>query len=88
MGSPSAVVPESSIGDMHGLPAKHVLYSYFFRPHYSIRKEVYKASKDVRLDNECAVMHVRRGDSIMHIGSAHCSAPLLRELLSLPILYL
>ena len=54
------------------LAAQHTLYSYLFRPNYNLRRETFKrvqafdrlaAASD---SSSCAVLHVRRGDVLMH----------------------
>ena len=70
MGVPSTTIPAHTIQGIQGLPAEHVMYSYFFRPKYEIRKIIHKRVWDFAIDEDCAVMHVRRGDSIMHAGAA------------------
>jgi hypothetical protein len=70
MGMASPTVPEFSIGNIHSVPANHVMYSYFFRPKYDLRKIINERMAKFNLNEDCAVMHVRRGDSIMHTGQA------------------
>lgn len=50
----------------------HALYSYWLRPKYNLRREVHSRAKDFNLDSNCAVLHVRRGDILMHTSTLHC----------------
>lgn len=70
MGPQSTGAPENTIRDLHGIPANHVMYSYFFRPKYDLRKIIHERMVKFKLESPSAVMHVRRGDSIMHTGQA------------------
>ena len=69
MGLPKPTIPEHTIQDLHGFIATQVMYAYFFRPKYEIRRIIHERIQKFKLNDECAVMHVRRGDSIMHTGS-------------------
>ena len=68
MGTPTAAIPTHMIQNLYGLPAEQVVYTYFFRPKYEIRRIIHERMQRFRLINECAIMHVRRGDIIMHTG--------------------
>jgi hypothetical protein len=55
----------------------HLLYSYFFRPNYNLRRKIYEGMKAFNSKevlggegNPCAVMHVRRGDILLHDGQS------------------
>lgn len=73
MGTPSAVVPAHSIQDLKGRPVNQMVYAYFFRPKYDVRKIVHERIQKFTMNEECAVMHVRRGDSILHTGNSNYS---------------
>jgi hypothetical protein len=68
MGEATEKLPEFSIKNLHGLPVTHSIYTYFFRPKYDLRKIIHDRMVKFNLDESSAVMHVRRGDSIMHTG--------------------
>ena len=68
MGSPTATTPAHTIQGINGLPSEHAMYTYFFRPNYGVRKIIHERIESFELNEACAVMHVRRGDSIMHAG--------------------
>ena len=68
MGKPTSTMPAHTIQDFNGLPAEQTMYSYFFRPKYEVRKTTHERIQEFDLSEQCAVMHVRRGDSIMHTG--------------------
>jgi len=72
-------IPRRSIQDLwpSSLPARQVLYSYFFRPKYVLRRAVHERllQFDARLKKSqstpsprqpCATFHVRRGDILFH----------------------
>lgn len=65
-------------------PSGHVMYTYMFRPAFKVRHKVHQAVEAFNLmgrnysgaqassepppHSVCAVMHVRRGDVLMHVG--------------------
>lgn len=59
--------PLHSVGGMRSALAQQVFYSYLFRPKYKVRQEIERRMGvfDIEKDT-CAVMHVRRGDVVMH----------------------
>lgn len=87
VGEGSALVPRRSIRDLwpDALPSRHVFYSYFFRPKYSLRRAVYerlsKFTENTRQlpggrHPSCATLHVRRGDILFHPNGARYYLPL------------
>jgi hypothetical protein len=66
MGPISPRRPEHTIGQLNGKIAEQVLYTYFLRPKYAVRQLIHERVRAFKLADSCAVMHVRRGDSIMH----------------------
>ena len=48
----------------NSLAVEQVLYSYLFRPKYSLRAEMHQLVTEFALDSLCAVVHVRRGDAV------------------------
>jgi hypothetical protein len=80
VGYPTDNIPDRSIQDLTqgGIPSRHVLYSYLFRPNYSLRRDVQIAMSEFLRDGDlssCAVMHVRRGDVVFHSGAARSYLP-------------
>eukprot|EP00607_Mallomonas_marina_P008561 CAMPEP_0182418214 /NCGR_PEP_ID=MMETSP1167-20130531/2698_1 /TAXON_ID=2988 /ORGANISM="Mallomonas Sp, Strain CCMP3275" /LENGTH=456 /DNA_ID=CAMNT_0024592313 /DNA_START=332 /DNA_END=1703 /DNA_ORIENTATION=- len=61
-------VPRHAVGGLvFGLPARHVAYTYLFRPLYKIRQEVHRRVSHMSVEKDsCALIHVRRGDIILH----------------------
>mmetsp|Transcript_32219 Transcript_32219/g.32845 ORF Transcript_32219/g.32845 Transcript_32219/m.32845 type:complete len:466 (-) Transcript_32219:29-1426(-) len=61
--------PTFSIGTLDDEPATQTLYSYIFRPNYRVRRHVQQRVEMFDMGNEpYAVMHVRRGDILLHGG--------------------
>lgn len=61
--------PLHATGDYFGPTVSHVLYSYIFRPNYRLRREIQRRVDAFSLEPDtCSIMHVRRGDSVMHSG--------------------
>lgn len=57
----------SSHQDLRGSVVNHILYSYFFRPKYDLRRRIQLAVHEFGLKQDsCAFVHVRRGDVLLH----------------------
>jgi hypothetical protein len=74
VGSAQPNIPDDTIMDYGSYrpesPGFHVLYTYFFRPRYEVRLEVHNRVEAFNYGQlPCAVMHVRRGDIVMHTNS-------------------
>ena len=65
-----SVIPNQSVGSFFDLPAEQVFYSYMWRRQYFMRKYIHEKVESFNLNEECAAMHVRRGDSIHHAGQS------------------
>ena len=53
--------------DLRGHVVNHILYSYFFRPKYDLRRRIQLALHQFSLaQDSCAFVHVRRGDVLLH----------------------
>lgn len=62
-------LPQHAVGELHGQPATHVFYSYIFRPNFRTRRDVNRRVEAFNIKpDSCTIMHVRRGDSVMHRG--------------------
>ena len=68
---PGTEILRASVENHHGRPAEQVFYSYMWRPNYGLRKEVQRRVKNFDLNEPCASMHVRRGDTVHHGGKTN-----------------
>lgn len=60
-------LPMESVGELTSSIAQHVLYTYFVRPKYSLRKKVELSVIAFNLTQDtCVFMHIRRGDILLH----------------------
>jgi hypothetical protein len=80
IGSPQPSIPidvtRSYFDYITDTPAFQTLYAYLFRPKYAVRREVHNRVEAFNLSSgPCAVMHVRRGDIVMHMGDARTYIP-------------
>eukprot|EP00607_Mallomonas_marina_P003626 CAMPEP_0182440272 /NCGR_PEP_ID=MMETSP1167-20130531/86954_1 /TAXON_ID=2988 /ORGANISM="Mallomonas Sp, Strain CCMP3275" /LENGTH=624 /DNA_ID=CAMNT_0024634177 /DNA_START=836 /DNA_END=2711 /DNA_ORIENTATION=- len=69
--------PRHAIGSLVDIPAEQVFYSYVFRPNYRVRQEIQKRVDAFNIQKDtCSIMHVRRGDSVMHRNQGRAYIPI------------
>lgn len=66
-----AYIPNQSVGSYDNIAAEHTFYTYMWRPKYEVRKEIHRRVNDFNLTENCAAMHVRRGDVVTHGGGSY-----------------